>query len=124
MISADKADYEGIFQKSIDHIQSLGYQNIKADFKEFERPKSYLKKGSDVSVTPDIVAEKGGQMHVFELGLKSQEPKLLKSKWMFLETLSKFKSYKFNIITTRGHVKFTDTLIHDLGFSPNQLIKL
>ncbi len=126
MITADKAGYEVFFKKSITHLESAGYQNIQADFEGYERPKSYVKKGSgsDVSITPDIVAEKGGQKYLFELGLKSHEPRLLKSKWLFLETLSQFKSYRFNIITTRGHVKFADTLIADLGFKPTQLIKL
>lgn len=124
MISADKPGYEVFYQKSITHLETAGYENIKADFEGYDKPKSYLKKGSEVSITPDIVAEKGGQKYLFELGLKSNEPRLLKSKWLFLETLSKFKSYHFNIITTRGHVKFADTLIADLGFKPTQLIKL
>lgn len=124
MITADKKEYEGFFQKSITHLESAGYENIKADMEGYDRPKSYLRKGTDDSITPDIVAEKGGQKYVFELGLKSQEPRLLKSKWLFLETMSKFKSFRFNIITTRGHVKFADTLIADLGFTPSQLIKL
>jgi len=126
MISADKKDYQKFFQQSITHLESAGYENIKADLEGYDQPKSYTKKGggSDVSITPDIVAEKGGQKFLFELGLKSTQPRLLKSKWLFLETLSQFKSYRFNIITTRGHVKFADGVIADLGFKPSQLIKL
>lgn len=124
MISADKQEYDTFYQKSISHLKSIGYTNILADCEGYDKPKSYLKKGSDISVTPDIVAEKGGQKYFFELGLKSNEPQLLKSKWLFLKTLSMVKSFHFSIITTRGHFKFADTLVQDLGFTPKQVIKL
>lgn len=108
MIKQDKSKYTNELNKSISYLENLGYSNIQADIEGFETPKSYLKKGSEISITPDIMAEKDGRMHIFDLSLKSEKPRLLKSKWLFLNTLSQIKSYRFQLITLRGHYKFSD----------------
>ncbi len=86
MIKQDKIKYTNELNKSISYLQNLGYSNIQADIEGFDTPKSYLKKGSKISITPDIMAEKDGRMHIFDLSLKSEKPRLLKSKWLFLNT--------------------------------------
>ncbi len=108
MIKQDKIKYTNELTKSISYLENLGYTNIQADMEGFDTPKSYLKKGSKISITPDIMAEKDGRMHIFDLSLKSEKPRLLKSKWLFLNTLSQLKSYRFQLITLRGHYKFSD----------------
>ncbi len=107
MIKQDKDKYTVELSKSINYLENLGYSDIKADTEGYETPKSYLKRGSEISITPDIVAEKEGKKHIFDLGLKSEKPRLLKSKWLFLNTLSQLKSYRFQLITIRGHYKFS-----------------
>ncbi|HKK12031.1 MAG TPA: hypothetical protein VJ945_04330, partial [Flavobacteriaceae bacterium] len=84
----------------------------------------YVKVGSDITVTPDIVAEKEGRKHFFELSLKSSKPKLLKSKWLFLNTLSNLKSHRFRLITTRGHYKFTNEMLDDINLTDKNPIKI
>ncbi|MCB0399472.1 MAG: hypothetical protein KDD26_07585 [Winogradskyella sp.] len=124
MIPQDKIKYTQELNNSISYLQSLGYSKIKADIEGYESPKSYLKKGSKIEVTPDIVAEKEGRKHIFDLSLKSQKPRLLKSKWIFLNTLSQLKSYRFRLITTRGHYKFTNETIDDINLNTVKLIKI
>ena len=115
MIYTDKEKYSDILNSSLTYLENSGFENIKADAEGYETPKSYLKKGSDINITPDIVAEKEGRTHYFELSLKSDKPKLLKSKWLFLNTLSNLKSRRFKIITTRGHYKFTDDTLSSIN---------
>jgi hypothetical protein len=124
MIQSDKTKYTDILNNSINYLQQLGFEDIKADTDGFETPKSYSKLNSEVIVTPDIVAKKEGRQHIFELSLKSDQPKLLKSKWLFLDTLSKMKSYRFGLITTRGHIKFTNDMINDINLEGPKLIKI
>ena len=106
------------------YLENLGYSNIKADLEGYESPKSYHKKGSDVDVTPDIVAEKEGRKHIFDLSLKSEKPRLLKSKWLFLNTLSQIKSYRFRLITMRGHYKFTNETVGAINLETVKLLKI
>ena len=49
---------------------------------------------------------------------------LLKSKWLFLNTLSNLKSHHFRLITTRGHYKFTYEILDDINLSDKKLIKI
>ena len=124
MITQDKDKYAEELNNSISYLENLGYNNIKADIEGYETPKSYHKKGSDIDVIPDIVAEKEGRKHIFDLSLKSQKPRLLKSKWLFLNALSQIKSYRFKLITTRGHYKFTNETIDDINLDTIKLLKI
>lgn len=124
MISQDKKKYIVELNNSINYLENLGYNNIKADTLGYETPKSYHKKGSDINITPDIVAEKEGRKHLFDLSLKSEKPRLLKSKWLFLNTLSQLKSYNFRLITTRGHYKFTNETVDAINLDTVKLMKI
>lgn len=124
MTSDDKKEHSGFLENSVSYLKNLGYENIKADIEGYETPKSYHKKGSDVTITPDIVAEKEGRQHIFDISLKTSKTNLLKSKWIFLNTLSALKSHRFRVITTRGHYKFTDEMLSDINLSDEKLIKI
>ncbi|EMQ94027.1 MULTISPECIES: hypothetical protein [Xanthomarina] len=121
MIAQDKLENEVFLKESLTYLENLGFDNIKADVDGYETPKSYLKKGSDITITPDIVAEKGGRKHYFEISLKSEKPKLLKSKWRFLDVLTRMKDHRFKIITRRGHYKFTQDMLDELNLDKNPI---
>lgn len=123
MISSEKINHSDFLNRTIQYLENRGYDNIKADLEGYQTPKSFTKKGSDVVITPDIVADKNGIKHFFEISFKSEKPNLLKSKWMFLDVLSKMKSYRFKIITTKGHYKFTHSMLDDLNMD-KKMIKI
>ena len=114
MITLDKIKNEAILEDSVHFLERSGYKNIKADMKGYDKPKSYHKVGSTDALGPDIEAESGGKKHYFEISVKSERRQLLKSKWQFLDTLSKMKDYRFKIITRRGHYKFTQDMLDEL----------
>jgi len=124
MIKIEKQENQDVLQQSVEHLEARGFNNIKVDMDGYETPKSYLKKSSGNSVTPDITATKNGIKYFFDISLKSEKPTLLKSKWLFLDTLSRMKSNRFRIITFRGHYKFTDTLLNELNLGNKQPIKI
>jgi hypothetical protein len=123
MVQIDKDENDAFLQESITYLENRGFENIKADTEGYETPKSYRKKDSDESITPDIVAELGGIKHYFELSLKSKKPILLKSKWRFLDVISRMRNQRFKIITRKGHYKFTHEMLDDLNLQ-KKLIKL
>lgn len=114
MITLDKLNNKEILEDSVRYLERSGYQNIKADMEGYDKPKTYHKVGSKDALGPDIEAESGGTKHYFEISVKSEHPNLLKSKWQFLDTLSKMKDFHFKIITRRGHFKFTQDMLNDL----------
>ena len=121
MIALDRKNYTDFLTQTVNYLDNRGFKNIKTALEGYESPKSFLKRGSDVSVTPDIVAEKMGIKHYFEISVKSEKPNLLKSKWMFLDALSKRNSSRFKIITTKGHYKFTNSMLDDLNLEKNMI---
>ncbi|WP_445383596.1 hypothetical protein [Robiginitalea sp. IMCC43444] len=124
MIKLEKQDNLDVLERSVEHLQSRGFDNIKVDMEGYETPKSYIKKSTGNPVTPDITATKNGQKYFFDISLKSEKPVMLKSKWLFLDTLSRMKSNRFRIITFRGHYKFTDTLLEELNLGNKEPIKI
>lgn len=124
MVKLEKSENTEFLEKSIQHLEATGFENIKADMEGYESPKSFTRKGKDDCITPDIVAFKNGRKYFFDLSLKSSKTRLLKSKWLFLDTLSRMKSNRFRIITTRGHYKFTETMLEDINLSNKTPIKI
>ncbi|MDV7137628.1 hypothetical protein R3X28_02015 [Maribacter sp. TH_r10] len=124
MIKIDKTENLEFLEKSIHHLEATGFENIKADMEGYETPKSYIRKESGVKITPDIVALKNGIKYIFEISLKSEKPLLLKSKWLFLDTLSRLKSNRFRIITTKGHYKFTNNMLEDINLTNKSPIRI
>ena len=124
MIKQEKQHNKTIFQKSIDYLEATGFTQIKADLSGYENPKSFVKKSSGAEVTPDITANKNGRKYFFDISLKSENPSLLKSKWLLLDTFARLKSNRFKIITTRGHYRFTDTLLGELNLSSKDPIRI
>ncbi|SEQ05351.1 hypothetical protein SAMN05421824_1034 [Hyunsoonleella jejuensis] len=124
MIYTEKEKYSDILENSINYLENRGFENIKADMDGYETPKSYIKKGSDIAVTPDIVATKEGRKHIFDISLKSEKPRLLKSKWLFLNALSNLKSHRFRLITTRGHIQFSKDMLEDINLTNKKLIRI
>ncbi len=123
MEHSNKEENQEILLESLAYLEERGFENIKADAEGYESPKSYHKKDSDVVITPDIVAERAGVKHYFEISLKTAKPRLLKSKWQFLDTITRMRNQRFKIITRKGHYKFTDEILKDLNLEKN-LIKL
>jgi hypothetical protein len=124
MVYTDKEKYSHILENSITYLENHGFENIKADLQGYETPKSYTKSGSDISITPDVVAMKEGRKYYFDISLKSEKPKLLKSKWLFLNTLSNLKSSRFRLITARGHYAFTKEMLESINLPNKSLIKI
>lgn len=124
MVNLDKEENSAFFKKSIHYLEATGFEKIKADIEGYERPRSYLQKRSGLNITPDIVAIKNGRKYFFDISLKSEKQRLLKSKWLFLDTLCRMHSNYFRIITTKGHYKFTENMLYDINLSTKSPIKI
>lgn len=124
MVTTEKSENKEFLEKSIHHLEATGFEEIKADIDGYVTPKSYVRKGTDFKITPDIVALKNGRKYYFEISLKSSKPRLLKTKWLFLDTLSRMNSNRFRIITTKGHYKFTDNMLEDINLTNKEPIRI
>ncbi len=119
MIHLDKEDSKNtdFLNETIEYLENKGFEDIKADVEGYESPKSYKRQNTGNSLTPDITATKRGIPYFFDISLKSAKPKLLKSKWLLLDTLTRLKDYRFRIVTTKGHLSFTRDLIEETNLN-------
>jgi len=124
MVKSEKLANSQFIEKSVRHLEARGFDKIRVDLEGYDKPKSFLSKKSGNTVTPDIVADKGGKKYFFEISLKTDKPQLLKSKWLFLDAYSKLRSDGFRIITTKGHYKFTENMLQDINLCNKTPIKL
>ncbi len=124
MVSRERADYQELIEKTIHYLEGRGYSNIKADIEGYESPKSFKMPSQGIEITPDIVADtKGGKTQYIEVGVKTDHPRLLKTKWKFLKTISQMKNRGFGVISHRGHYSFSDQIMKELEF-PKRAVRI
>jgi hypothetical protein len=124
MIATERENNRTILEKSIDYLKAKGFTDIKADMPGYESPKSFIRKSNGLNVSPDISANKNGKKYYFDISLKTEASKLLKSKWLLLDTVARLKSLSFKIITTTGHVRYTDNLLEEVNLSNKTPIRI
>lgn len=124
MIGEEKIENKAIIEKSIDHLQAQGFENIKADLPGYETPRTFTKKGTGSNMVPDISAQKNGKKYYFDVSLKSDRSDVLKSKWLLLDTFSRLNSAVFKIITTRGHINFTEQLLKEINLTDRKPVRI
>ena len=124
MIGEEKKENKELLEKSISYLEEKGYTDIKVDLPGYTPPKSFVKKKGGLNIAADITARKDGRKYLFDIGLKSEKSKLLKSKWLLLDAVAQLKSNSFKIITTRGHVRFTEQLLQEVNLAHKSPIKI
>ncbi|MEO9532300.1 MAG: hypothetical protein ABJG68_08785 [Crocinitomicaceae bacterium] len=118
MILKEKQEHVELIRKTINYLEGKGYENIKADIEGYESPKSFKMTSQDMSITPDIVADtSNGKTQYIEVGMKSESPQLLKSKWKFLKTISEMKNRGFKVVSHRGHYTFADQIMNEIDMA-------
>jgi len=124
MVGKEIDEHKDFLERAINYLKERGFTNIKTDLPGYESPKTFVKKKGGTNLSADISAHKNGRKYFFDISLKSFDPSKLKSKWLLLDTVARLRSNRFKIITTKGHFKFTDTLLKDVNLSSKEPIKI
>ncbi|NOQ74019.1 MAG: hypothetical protein GQ574_18580 [Crocinitomix sp.] len=121
MILKEKEEHQALIQKTINYLEIHGFENIKADIEGYETPKSFTMKTEGIEITPDIVAENKGRVQYIEVGLKSEDKELLKTKWKFLKTWAEMKNRTFKVIAHKGSYGFSDQILEEIHLDKSAL---
>ena len=70
-----------------------------------------------IGITPDIVAENNGRVQYIEVGLKSEDKRLLKTKWKLLKTWAEMKNRTYRVIAHKGSYTFSDKLMSEINLN-------
>lgn len=117
MVLEEKQEHQELVEKTIDYLKNKGFNHIRADIDGYESPKSFKMKNRGIDVTPDIVAENNGRVQYIEVGMKSDNKRLLKTKWKFLKTLADIKNRNFKVISHKGSYGFTDGILQEINLN-------
>ena len=105
MISSNYLD------SAIDWMKKHGYNDIKANHEDFEKPNSFNRKGEEEPVIPDITGVKTGGKSFLEIATKTDEVRQKVTKWMLLSTMAARKGGKLILLTPKGHKSFTENIV-------------
>lgn len=124
MVKGEKKNNRELIEKTISYLEMKNFEDIKVDLPGYTSPKSFVKKRDGLNVVADFSAKKDGRKYFFDIGVKSKKSNLLKTKWLLLDAVAQSKSHYFQIITTRGHIHFTQKLLQEVNLSHKTLIKI
>lgn len=102
---------EKLVTKAVTWAQQKGFQKIKANFEDFEQPRSFTQPGSDEVIIPDVTGEKLGKKSYIEIAIKEENKQAIVSKWKLFSTLAARKGGKLYLLAARGHKSFAENIV-------------
>lgn len=107
-------EYECMITSIASYLDKKGYERIRADLTDFERPSRLMKKGSQDAYVPDLTARKNNGKCYFEIVNTTEEHKLRTiGKWQLLSTLAESQNGKFFVLVPYGKMSYTNRLLAD-----------
>ncbi len=101
-----------VIESVVDHLRKKGFEKIKVDNGEFEKPSTLTRRETGEEFVPNITATKGSSKCYFEfVEKKKQVQKKLIDKWSLLSAFAEFKEGKLFLIVPNGKLSYTQRLL-------------
>ena len=99
-------------ENAVDLLSQKGYQSIKADLDNYDKPVAFSQKNSENTFVPDLTAVSRSGKCYFEIVTKDKKDQdEVISRWKLFSTLATMRNGKFVLLVTRGMMRFTmDTI--------------
>ncbi|MEM6270654.1 MAG: hypothetical protein AAF998_14530 [Bacteroidota bacterium] len=113
MLKESRSDtkYQADLEQVVRGLELKGYESIKADLPDLERPSGLKSVDKDFEYVPDVSAKKYEATSFFEISQKTHEVQKLVTKWKLLATVANIKRGKLTIYMPKGTMKFTRELV-------------
>ncbi len=113
-VKAQDEKYNRLMSSAVNMLENQGFEKIKADLEDYERPSTLSQRNGDVSYTPDITAFRREGKCYFEIvtkDKKNRDEEVVVGKWKLLSTLAQMRNGSFFLLVPRGTMRFaTQTL--------------
>lgn len=107
-------EYEVMVSSIASYLDKKGYERIRADLTDFEKPSRLMKQGSADAYVPDLTARKGAGKCYFEIVNTTEEQKLRTvGKWQLFSMLAQSQNGKFFVVVPHGKMSYTNRLLSD-----------
>lgn len=110
-------EYDVMINSLASYLEGKGYERIRADLADFEKPARLKKQGSPDAYVPDLTARKNNGKCYFEIVNTTEENKRRTvGKWQLLSTLAKSQNGKFFVLVPHGKLSYTNRILatHDI----------
>ena len=104
-------DQDQYFESAIKWAKKQGFQNIKANYQDYDTPGQFNQQGDDNAFIPDITGVGLGGKNYVEIAMKTENLSRTVSKWKLLSTMASIKGGKFYLLAPRGHKAFTVNIV-------------
>lgn len=104
-----------MLSNAVDLLKSRGFENIRADVDNFERPARLIQKGKDKNeFTPDLTAKQQDGKFYFEIVRKAKRDKRkLVDKWTLLSTLAQQRNGNLFLLVPHGKLTYTQKILRE-----------
>ena len=105
--------YDDVLNRMIENIEKSGFESIRADYPDMEKPARLVGQSNEDIFIPDATAvTKNGSKAYFEISRKVDETHKLLNKWKLLAPLADIKDGVFQIFVPHGSMRFTQELVN------------
>ncbi|NNF34806.1 MAG: hypothetical protein HKN68_11885 [Saprospiraceae bacterium] len=99
-------------EQALEWVSRKTTGEIKSVHEDYEDPKIFKSKSSDMTVQPDISFRlNDGRKHFTDISLKTEKPQNLVTRWKLLSTMATLSRGKLYLLAPRGHKIFTTRLV-------------
>ncbi len=103
---------ENMIYSAIDILKEKGFENIRANVSDYERPAKLVKASSSIAYQPDMTAKTLTGKCYFEIVNDTKADKdVLKEKWSLFSAMAQHKNGTFFLLVPRGKMRFTNEML-------------
>lgn len=115
-------EYDAMINSIATYLEHKGYEHIRADLNDYERPAKLMKKGSTDAYMPDLTARKNNGKCYFEI-VNTTEVNRTRTigKWQLLSTLAESQNGKFFVLVPYGKMSYTNRILNSYNINANVL---
>jgi hypothetical protein len=105
-------EQDSLMLNAVDLLKNRGFNNIRANHSDYEKPASLKQKGSEKTFVPDLTARQDESKCYFEIVRKDENDKKEQvKKWSLLSTLAKFRNGSFFLLVPHGKLNYTRQIV-------------
>ncbi|SDK77112.1 hypothetical protein SAMN05421823_103519 [Catalinimonas alkaloidigena] len=111
-------EYSYLISAAVDYLEKKGYDQIRADVPDKEKPAAIVRQNDEESFVPDITARRNGGKCYFDIVTESKSDKLKTAgKWRLFSTLAEHRNGEFYLLVPYGKLSFTNRLLEKHGIT-------
>lgn len=111
-MSNEQMTQDTLIVDAVTLLKDKGFENIRVDLDDYEKPSKLQKKGSPKAYIPDLTAKQDDGKCYFEIVRKSENNEGEQiEKWSLLSTLAKHRNGKFFLLVPHGKLNYTRQIL-------------